>query len=229
MNRPIQFPPLPLESGDHLSREEFERRYEAMPQLKKAELIEGVVYMPSPVRWNHHGSPHANLVTWLGFFKAHTPGVSLGDNVSVRMDLGNLPQPDGALIIEPDCGGQVQLSEDDYVEGGPEFLAEIAASSVSMDLNKKLHVYQRNKVQEYLVWRVQDQVIDWFVLKQERFEPLVPNVAEIYQSCVFPGLWLDAQAMVRGDLLKVLEVLQQGIASKEHRDFVEKLRSRKKG
>ena len=40
---------LPLEHGDHLTREEFERRYEAMPHVRKAELIEGVVYMPSPV------------------------------------------------------------------------------------------------------------------------------------------------------------------------------------
>src|SRR5262245_19219151 len=106
----------PLENGDHLTRDEFERRYEAMPELKKAELIEGVVYMPSPVRYQKHSRPHGHLLTWLGTFEASTPGVGTGDNGSVRLDMDNEPQPAAFLIITPECGGQARISDDDYIE-----------------------------------------------------------------------------------------------------------------
>src|SRR5262245_55052697 len=144
----------PLEPGDQLTRAEFERRYDAMPHLKKAELIEGVVYMPSPVRWNHHGHVHLNLATSLGVYQAATPGVQAADNASIRLDMDNEPQPDVAMIVLPTHGGRVRISEDDYVEGAPELVAEVAASSTSIDLNTKLRVYRRNQVQEYIVWRV---------------------------------------------------------------------------
>ena len=109
----------PLEAGDRLTRAEFERRYEAMPHLKKAELIEGEVYMPSPVRHGRHSHPHILLATWLGIYETYTAGVEAGDNGSVRLDLDNEPQPDGYLIIRPEHGGQVRISEDDYIEGRP--------------------------------------------------------------------------------------------------------------
>ncbi len=124
---------LPLENGDRLTREEFERRYDAMPGLKKAELIEGVVYMPSPVRHRRHGHPHTRLVTWLGNYETDTPGVEAGDNGSIRLDLDNEPQPDGFLIILPERGGQARISDDDYVEGAPELVAEVSSSSASID------------------------------------------------------------------------------------------------
>ena len=153
----------PLEAGDRLSRAEFERRYKAMPQLKRAELIEGVVYMPSPVRLTRHGRPHFDLVTWLAIYKAATPGVIGADNTSTRLDLDNEPQPDAVLFIDPAHGGQARISPDDYVEGAPELVAEVASSSVSYDLTDKLKVYRRNGVREYIVWRVLDRQIDWFV------------------------------------------------------------------
>lgn len=53
----------PLENGDRLNRFEFERRYEAMPQVKKAELIEGIVYMPAALRFKSHGQPHSRILT----------------------------------------------------------------------------------------------------------------------------------------------------------------------
>jgi hypothetical protein len=212
-----------LETGDHLTREEFERRYQAMPEVKKAELIEGVVYMPSPVRWDHHARPHGELICWLVNYKALTPGVSVGDNGTVRLDMDNEPQPDVTMIIEPGRGGQAQLSAEDYVEGGPELVAEVAASSVSIDLNTKLRVYQRNNVLEYLVWRVEDETIDWFVLRHGRYERLLPDATGISRSEVFPGLWLDAAALARGDMAVVLAVLQKGIASAEHKAFVGRL------
>jgi Uma2 family endonuclease len=211
-----------LEPGDQLTRPEFERRYEAMPYLKKAELIEGEVYLPSPVRWNQHAGPHADLIGWLFFYRAHTPGVRVGDNGSLRLDMENEPQADAAMIIEPAFGGQVKL-EDDYVVGGPEWAGEIAASSVSIDLHKKFRVYRRNLVTEYVVWRVLDNAIDWFVQREGRFEPLSVNAAGYYQSEVFPGLWLDPVAMAHGDAAKVLQVLQRGLATPEHTAFVARL------
>src|SRR3954468_24044894 len=107
---------IPMEPGDRLSREEFERRYDAMPELKKAELIEGVVYMPSPVRILRHAQPHFDLITWMGQYKGMTPGVIGGDNATARLDLDNEPQPDALLMIDPKLGGQATINKDDYVE-----------------------------------------------------------------------------------------------------------------
>jgi Uma2 family endonuclease len=222
---PPLFPEIPpLENGDHLSREEFERRYLAMPHLKKAELIEGVVHMPSPVRVQRHGDPHADLVTWLGHYRAMTPGVRVSDNSTVRLDQENEVQPDVHLRIETNLGGQAHITSDDYIEGGPELLSEVSASSASIDLNTKFRVYQRNGVREYIVWRVRDRAIGWFVLRHSQFERLSPNAAGILQSEVFPGLWLDVQAVLRGDLATVLAVLQKGITDPAHADFLAKLR-----
>jgi Uma2 family endonuclease len=219
----------PLEQGDHLTRHEFERRYEAMPELKKAELIEGVVFMPSPVRIDQHGSPHAALVTWLGIYWANTPGVRVGDNSTVRLDLDNEPQPDALMIVEPSHGGQSRIDEEGYVAGGPELAAEIAASTVSIARNTKLRVYRRNNVREYLVWRVEDQAIDWFVLRQGQYEQLERGPDGLLRSEQFPGLWLDLDALLRFDLARVLQVVQQGIASPEHATFVARLQQRAAG
>src|SRR5262245_55144124 len=222
-SRPRVQPPIPpLEGGDHLTRAEFERRYRAMPDLKKAELIEGVVFMPSPVRLDQHGSPHADLVTWLGVYRASTPGVRVGDNATVRLDLDNEPQPDALMIIEPDRGGQAAVGADGYVEGAPELVAEVAASTASIAVNTKLRVYRRNNVKEYIVWRVLDQAIDWFVLRQSQYD-LLPFAGGLYRSEVFPGLWLDPAALTRFDLATVLQVLQRGVASAEHGTFVTRL------
>src|ERR1022692_3269442 len=155
---------LPLQNGDHLSREEFHRRYEAMPDLKKAELIEGVVHMPSPVNFKKHGKPHFDSIGWLSHYVAATPGVQGGDNSTLKLDLKNEPQPDAFLLISPELGGSVQFDEHDYIVGGPELINEISASSASYDLHSKLEAYRRNNVKEYVVWRVLDRVIDWFVL-----------------------------------------------------------------
>ena len=213
-----------LENGDRLTRAEFERRYEAMPQMKKAELIEGVVYVPSPVRHRQHGSPHANLITWLGLYTANTPGVEVGDNSSVRLDLDNEPQPDALLFIDPACGGQVRISDDGIIEGAPELVAEVASSSVSYDLHAKLHVYRRNGVREYIVWRVLEQAVDWFVLRDGQYERMPQDAQGLVRSEVFPGLWLDPAALLRGDLATVLAMVQQGLASPEHHAFVARLR-----
>jgi Uma2 family endonuclease len=216
--------PVSLESGDHLTRAEFERIYDSLPHIKKAELIEGVVYMPSPVRWSRHSGPHLQLITWLGVYQAHTPGVQAGDNATVRLPGENAPQPDAALIIVPQSGGQVRLSPDDYLEGGPELVAEVAAGSAAIDLHAKLEVYQQNGVREYIVWRVLENAIDWLVLRQ-RYEPLPRGANGWYHSEVFPGLWLDPEALLRSDLAAVLQVVLQGVASAEHAAFVARLQT----
>jgi len=211
----------PLENGDKLTRHEFERRYHAMPNLKKAELIEGVVYVASPLRIKSHGEPHAYIMTWLGVYKAATPGIGLADNATVLIDTDNEPQPDALLRIE--TGGQSRINKDDYVEGAPELIVEIAASSASYDLHEKLKVYRRNQVQEYLIWRVYDYQFDWFRLQQGEYIQLQPNADNIICSQIFPGLWLDKTALLGGDLGKVLTVVQQGLASPEHENFISKL------
>jgi Putative restriction endonuclease len=212
-----------LETGDHLSAREFERRYDAMPALKKAELIDGVVYVPSPTRWNHHAVKHQATATWLGTYWAHTPGVQAGESGTLRLDPKNEPQPDLALIVLPSHGGQVKIDKDHYIAGAPELVAEISASTVSIDLHAKFKLYLRKHVREYIVWRVDDETIDWFVEQQGRFERLEPDAAGIFKSTVFPGLWLDAEALIKLDLLRVLHVLEQGIASPEHAAFIARL------
>ncbi|UKO98620.1 Uma2 family endonuclease [Nostoc sp. UHCC 0870] len=214
----------PLENGDKLTRVEFERRYDAMPEVKKAELIEGIVYMASPLRFRSHGKPHAYIMTWLGLYESATDGVELGDNATVRLDADNEPQPDACLLITN--GGQARISDDDYIEGAPELIVEVAASSVSLDLHDKLKVYRRNQVQEYLVWRVYDGEFDWFKLQEGEYIQLAPNADGLICSQVFPGLYLDISALLSGNLAKVLEVLQQGLTSTEHQSFVENFSSK---
>lgn len=224
LTEPLPTPPLlPLENGDRLTRDEFERRYDAMPDLKKAELIEGIVYMGSPVKFRGHSQPHFDVIGWLSHYQAGTPGVAGGDNGSLRLDLDNMPQPDAFLIVEPAHGGQAEISGDDYVVGAPELVAEVASSSVSYDLHGKLRVYRRNGVREYVVWRVKDRAILWFVLRGAGFEPLAQDAAGYFRSEVFPGLWLDPSALIRGDLAAAFRVVQQGLATPEHAAFVARL------
>jgi Uma2 family endonuclease len=212
-----------LENGDRLTRQEFEHRYEAMSHLKKAELIEGVVYVPAALKYRKHGKPHSDIVGWLFVYAAATPGVEAADNTTVRLDPDNDPQPDALLRIEEAYGGQSCISDDDYVEGAPELIVEIAASSASYDLYDKFNAYRRNQVQEYIVWRVVDRAIDWFSLQSERYVSLEPDAAGVIQSRIFPGLDLPVEAMLSGDLAKVLAIVQQGIASDRHQNFVSRL------
>lgn len=209
----------PLQNGDRLTAEEFERRYDATPDLKKAELINGVVYMPPPVTMDDHGGPHFDMISWLGLYRMATPGVRGGDNATLRLPLNNRPQPDGFLIIEPSHGGQVQIVNR-YIVGGPELVVEVAATSVNYDLTDKLEVYLRNNVREYVVWRVFDREIDWFVLRRGQYERLAPSPEGFFKSEILPGLWLDPAAMIRGDMARVFQVAQQGVARSEHTGFV---------
>ncbi|HAN73807.1 MAG TPA: Uma2 family endonuclease [Planktothrix sp. UBA10369] len=209
---------LPLENGDQLTRIEFERRCAAMSDEKKVELIEGIVYMAAALRYKSHGKPHASIMTWLGTYEAATPGVGLADNTTVRLDNDNELQPDALLRVEQ--GGQSIISEDDYVEGAPELIVEIAASSASIDAHQKLKIYRRNNVQEYLIWRVYEQQLDWFRLREGEYIKLLADSEGIIKSEIFPGLWLDEQSLLTGNLAQVLTILQQGIATVDHQNFI---------
>ena len=216
----------PLESGDRLSRTEFERRYEAMSERTKAELIEGIVYIASPLRFERHAEPHGQLIGWMGMYQIFTPGVKLGIEPTIRLDEDNEPQPDGVLLIDPLAGGSAQLTEDDYLQGAPEFVAEIAASSAAYDLHDKKRAYRRNGVAEYLVWQQFENRLHWFVLTDSEYVALEPDADGTMRSRVMPGLWLAADALLQGNMQQVLAVLQAGLNSDEHQLFVGQLAER---
>jgi Uma2 family endonuclease len=215
----------PLQNGDHLNRIQFERRYQAMSRLKKAELLEGIVYMASPLHCDSHAKPHAIIITWLGNYCAATPGVEFADNATVRLDTENELQPDVLLWLPERLGGRARLSEDDYLEGAPELIVEIAASSASYDLHQKREVYRRHGVQEYVVWQVYERRVDWFVLTDGEYVAQSRDAEGFLHSQRFPGLKLDVAALLRRDLATVLNQLHRGVQTPAHQEFVEQLKS----
>lgn len=216
-----------LENGDHLTRAEFERRYEAMPNVR-AELIEGVVYISSPVRVKNHGEPHAKIVGWLLNYCVATSVVNFADNSTVRLDADNEPQPDAVLYVKEEFGGASYVSLDDYLEGSPELVVEIAASTASYDTSEKKKIYRRNNVKEYIVWRVYEAAVDWYALENGEYVALQSDKHGIIESHFFAGLRLNVKAMLADELGQVLVDLQRGLNSKKHRVFVEKLKAAKK-
>lgn len=208
--------------GDHLTAAEFEQRYNAMPHLKKAELIEGVVYMASAVRFTQHARPENVIGSWLTFYQVATPGVMAGNNSTIRLDNDNVPQPDLLLRLPPAVGGRSRISADGYLEGPPELVVEVAASSVSYDLHQKLHAYRRNGVLEYLVHRVDDGEVDWFWQEGGTFVRQV-ECDGILKSRQFPGLWLDVPALLREDLRGLQGAVERGCATPEHAAFAARL------
>lgn len=231
MARPMTTSPLtaaqptvapPLESGDRLTRPEFERRYAAAP-VTQAELIEGVVYVASPLRFQQHAEPHSRIHGWVGTYGAYTPGTQSGIAPTVRLDLDNELQPDVVLLMDAATGGQTRVDADGYLEGAPELVIEIAASSAAIDLGAKKQAYRRNGVAEYLVWQVFEQKIDWYHLTEGDYHPLPVDDEGVIRSQRFPGLWLATTAMLSGNMAQVLAVLQMGLQSPEHQAFVAQL------
>jgi Uma2 family endonuclease len=217
--------PPPLQSGDHLTGAEFERRLTAMGEGVKAELIDGVVYMVPPVGVEH-GKPHAQLVAWLATYAAHTPGVETADNATLRLDEAGRPQPDATLWIVPEAGGRVRYDPDGILRGTVELALEVAASSVAYDLHQKKTAYARQGLPEYLVYVVHSKEFHWLLNEEGAYVPNPADARGVIRSRVFPGLWLDLAAFIRRDMVSVLETLRLGLASEEHARFVEKLRSR---
>jgi len=204
-------------------RAEFERRYLNHPEIKKAELLEGVVYMSSPVRIQEHSEPHFDLIVWLGAYKAATKGLRSGDNGTVKLDNKNEVQPDIFMYLPKAAGGQAEVGEDGYLQGAPEFIVEIAASSASYDMHVKKRVYARHRVREYLVVQMYEQKLDWFVWREGKYERLLSGEDGIWRSELFPGLWLNAAAFWNNDLATMLQTLQQGLTTPEHTTFASHL------
>lgn len=206
----------PLRNGDRLPRGEFERRYQAMPHVRLAELIEGTVFMPSPARMDEHGVPQADLAAWMRVYAAATPAVEAAVAATVRLDEDNEPQPDVLLRLLPGRGGRSTTGADGYLEGSPELVAEITASTASYDLHGKKRAYRRNGVREYLVWLIEEDRVAWWELREGEYVELAPDAAGHLRSRVFPRLWLDVPALLADDFARVLATLQLGLASPEH-------------
>jgi Uma2 family endonuclease len=204
-------PTVPLlENGDRLHRAEFERRYTAAPDVKKAELIEGIVYVASPLRFTPHAKPHADLIGWLWTYKTAVGSIELGVEPTVRLDNENEPRPDVVLFR---VGSNATIDDEGYIVGAPELVVEISASTTSYDLHDKKRAYQRNDVKEYIVWRTFDRAVDWFVLEDSKYVTLAPDRAGILCSREFPGLWLDIENLLAGNMQMVLQTLNEGMKS----------------
>lgn len=216
----------PLVAGDFLTRDEFLRRWEALPRLARAELIGGIVYMPSPVSLQHGGTENV-VATWLGVYRAATPGCDAASNATWLMGEEAAPQPDTSLHILPEYGGQSGM-QGPYASGAPEFLAEVCLSSAAYDLHQKLEVYQAAGVQEYLAVLMYEHEVRWHRLTRRRFKVGAAPADGVYRSAVFPGLWLDAAALLASDLARVLAVLQEGINAADHATFVKRLAGKRK-
>ena len=219
----------PLQSGDRLTRPEFERRLEAMPPeaVAKAELVDGLVYMLLSIRAESHSHPTNILSTWLGVYSAATPGVRAYTEATLRLDLDNGVRPDALLRIEEACGGQSSITDDDYISGPPELVVEVAASSASYDLHAKKNVYRRHGVQEYLVWQTHEERLDWFVLEDGAYLQLDSDENGFLESRTFPGLRLDAEALLADDLAGVIDLTQSGTRTDAHAAFAERLEDRR--
>jgi Uma2 family endonuclease len=196
---------VPLESGLHLSAQEFIERYDASEPDLKAELIDGVVYVAAPVSLQH-GDPHADLAAWLGVYRALNKEVRVSDNSTIRLGPKDVPQPDLHLRFAASTQNRTQGK---YLDGAPELVAEIALSSASIDLHEKLESYRRHGVQEYIVWRVYDEALDWFRLAEGEYRRLEPDAEGVIHSQVFQGLRLAAQALIAGDMATVLDQQRQ--------------------
>jgi Uma2 family endonuclease len=229
----------PLRDGDRLSGPEFLRRYEADRTVGRAELIGGVVYINArrrpdgteehmpPIANEGHARPQFNLIGFLGIYALHTPGVEGSGPATVIVSDEALPEPDALMRILPECGGRCTPTADDYLEGPPELLVEVANTSVHRDMGPKYRDYQDGGVLEYLVWRTADRRFHLFTLARGRYRPVPPTDEGVLRSVAFPGLWLDTAALLAGDLRKALDTLQLGIASPEHAAFVAKLAAAK--
>jgi Uma2 family endonuclease len=194
--------PLPIESGDRLTRVEFHRRYCAHSEIKKAELVEGVVYVGSPVRAAAHGIPHSRIIFWLGHYRVRHSDVEVADNVTVYLDGDNELQPDACLWRAAPDGPRI--TNDGYLEGPPQLVVEVAASSASYDLHDKLRAYRRNGVIEYLVWRVLETAFDWFRLREGEYVRVEPDANGVIESSVFPGLRLQVAKLLADDIAGVV-------------------------
>ena len=218
-----------LENGEQMTQKEFHERYKKTPPGFKAELIDGVVYVMSSPLSIRHGRSDAKLIGWLYLYSSATPGTEVQNNTTTILGDKSEPQPDSALLVLPECGGQSREARGEvgYTDGAPELVVEVAQSTRSLDLGPKLRDYERAGVREYLVWDLKDQQIRWFALRDGRLVPLPADPDGLLRSQVFPGLWLDPKALIANDKAAVNAALNRGLATPEHAAFVADLQRRR--
>jgi Uma2 family endonuclease len=212
----------PLENGDRLDQKTFHARYEAMPEDCRAELIGGIVHMPSPQKVSHSKAQQL-VVRWLEEYAEATPGAEALANNTQILGPESEPEPDASLFIAPERGGRVFVDEDDYLNGSPELIVEVSFSTESIDLHRKKDDYQKAGVREYGVLALRMQQVFWFVLQRGEYKEVPLPADGIFRSRVFPGLWLDAEALLRNQRPRVMAALKLGLATPEHAAFVTKL------
>ena len=215
----------PLENGERLDQPTVHARYEAMPEGTRAELIGGIVYMHSPAK-STHGRKHSLIARWLGMYEDSTPGAETHVESSTLLGPENEPQPDCCLLITPECGGQTS-EKDEWLVGAPELVVEVALSSASLDLHAKKADYEKCGVREYAVVALRHRRVYWFVLREETLTELSAGPDGVFRSETFPGLWLDAAALLAGNMPQVRAVQALGLASPEHAAFVADLERRR--
>jgi Uma2 family endonuclease len=214
-------PPRTLVEGQRLDQPTFHALYQAMPPGFRAELIDGVVYLPGPVGLEH-GMAQVPVIVWLDYYAEQTPGVEVLDNATTILGWKSEPQPDGLLRILPECGGRTQADRR-FVHDVPELLVKVAHTSRYTDLGPKFEDYQRVGVQEYVIRALEPDAVYWFILREGRFRELSPGPDGIYRSEVFPGLWLDPGALLAGDIPRLQAVVNLGCATPEHAAFLARL------
>ena len=219
--RPAPYVP-PFQSGDVMDQGAFHALYQTTPPGFRAELIGGVVFMPSPVT-RRHSAPHGKLGTWLGMYAAETDGTESLPDATMILSQDSEPQPDLSLIIVPEIGGQTEVSSEDYLIGAPELAIEIAHSTASIDLHSKKWSYERYGVREYIVVETKTQTVHWFIRRADKFVLLKSDADGLFKSRVFPGLWLDPDALFERSAKRLLAALQLGLATPEHAKFAAKL------
>jgi len=210
-----------LVEGQRLDQPTFHALYEAMPPGTRAELIDGVVHMPSPASVEH-GEAQVPVIVWLAYYAEQTLGVRAADNATTILGWKGELQPDGLLRILPEYGGRT-WNEGGYICGAPELVAEVAKTTRYVDLGPKLADYQQAGVLEYVVRAIDPDEIFWFGQEQGVFVRRPIGEDGLYRSLVFPGLWLDPLALVNGDTRQQRAVLDLGCATPEHAAFVAKL------
>ncbi|HWE35541.1 MAG TPA: Uma2 family endonuclease [Isosphaeraceae bacterium] len=216
-----------LENGERMDARMFLERYEKMPPGWRAELIGGIVYViPSPLQIGHaRSSPLFSAL--ICFYTAHTLGTEVQDNATTVIDDERVPQPDSALLILPEYGGQSIDGEDEYTHGVPELVVEVAISSRSTDLNAKLADYERGGALEYIVYDVRKRKIHWFERRDDRLVPMAADADGLFRSRAFPGFWIDPAALAANDKPALFAALGRGLATPEHAAFVAELERRR--
>jgi Uma2 family endonuclease len=215
---PMDPPPRTLVEGQRLDQPTFHALYQAMPQGTRAELINGVVYLPGPIG-PLHGSAKVSAIVWLGEYAEKTPGVQVLPHVTTCLGWKSEVEPDAQLRVLPECGGPTR-EEKDLLSGAPELVVEVAETTRYHDLGPKFDDYERVGVREYVLRAIEPDEIHWFLLRKGRFVDLEPGPDGIYRSEVFPGLWLDPVALLAGDRRRVRAVVDLGCATPEHAAFV---------